>query len=195
MSKTISDALRELPIPKLDSDEKYVRGYAVVYNSLSLPMSFKELGDFREVVRSGAAKEFIATAGDIPCLFGHDSSKLLGRTSSKTLELWEDTTGVGYCVTLPDTGDGRDVRELVKRGDIRGASVMQLVPKGGDRWQRTSEGRLREITKLGIGEISLTPFPAYQDTSAALRSWLEWEKATAGVPLSVRRKQIKLASM
>ncbi|EIQ76315.1 prohead protease, partial [Shigella flexneri 1235-66] len=47
---------------------------------------------------------------------------LLGRTRSGTLKLEEDETGLRFELTPPDPSTGRDVIELVKRGDISGMS-------------------------------------------------------------------------
>lgn len=170
-----------------------IQGYAVVYGQLSRQMSFPNMGRFREVIRPGAATESLRS-GDVPMLFNHKPDNLLGRTSSGTLTLTEDQKGVFFSLDVPDTQLGRDVRELVKRGDIRGASFHITVPPGGDSWSSTTDGRVRSVNKIQIAEVSLTPYPAYEQTSAALRSFEEWEQAQK-VPLSIRLAQVKLARL
>jgi HK97 family phage prohead protease len=158
----------------VSSDGKSVEGYCIVYNewSQAMPLPGGKPGTFREIIRPGAATDALA-APDIPALYAHDETQYLGRTSNGTLTLSEDSKGVRYSVTLPETQVGNDVRHLVKRGDIRGASFHLIVPAGGSRWSTDGGKVTHDINKLLIGEITLTPFPAYPQTSADLRSLAE----------------------
>ncbi|EKE4647039.1 HK97 family phage prohead protease, partial [Escherichia coli] len=93
-------------------------GYVVRWDNLS------ELlwGEFYEKFQRGAFTEWLAAGNDVRGLYEHDHSMLLGRTRSGTLKLEEDETGLRFELTPPDTSTGRDVIELVKRGDISGMS-------------------------------------------------------------------------
>jgi HK97 family phage prohead protease len=183
----------------LGGDGNTVVGYAVVYDKASEPLSFPKLArePFREVIRRGAATEALRSARDVAALYAHDAKQLLGRTSSGTLVLTEDDKGLRYSIKLPDTTLGRDVKEMIKRGDIRGASFYIDVAK--DEWKRSADGLVREVHALrSLREVTLTPFPAYPDTTAALRSYEQWEhdeQSKLIVPLSVREHQVRLAKI
>jgi HK97 family phage prohead protease len=144
-----------------------VGGYAVVYNSVTV------IGDmFQEMFAPGAFTDAIRE--DVVALFGHDRNRVLGRTAAGTLRLSEDATGVAYEVDLPDTTDGRDLGVSVERGDIRGTSFGFRSVK--ETWDETTEPPTRTILKAEMSEISPTAFPAYDDTSIALRSLDETRK-------------------
>lgn len=148
-------------------ENKRVGGYAVVYGGTA------DIGGaFREVFAPGAFAE--AIRGDVVALFGHDHNRVLGRTSSGTLRLSEDATGIAFEIDLPDTSDGRDLGLLVGRGDIAGTSFGFVSVK--ETWDETTEPPTRTIHKAQMREISPTAFPAYGDTSIALRSLDEARK-------------------
>lgn len=157
---------------RADGDEQgsVAAGYAAIFNSRT------EIGDwFTEVIAPGAFAESLKTA-DVRALFDHDSAKVLGRSSAGTLRVSEDDIGLAVEIDLPDTSTGRDVRELLKRGDISGMSFGFRVQK--QEWDDTVEPPLRTITQMELIEVSVVTFPAYGDTSIALRS-LEHAKAAA----------------
>ncbi|EJQ6505611.1 HK97 family phage prohead protease, partial [Escherichia coli] len=96
------------------SGSNTLTGYVVRWDNLS------ELlwGEFYEKFQRGAFTEWLAVGNDVRGLYEHDHSMLLGRTRSGTLRLEEDDTGLRFELIPPDTSTGRDVIELVKRGDI-----------------------------------------------------------------------------
>ena len=98
------------------------------------------------------------------------SSDLLGRQSSGTLRLGIDSQGLEFDVDIPNTSYGADIRELVGRGDLTGAS-FGFVP-GEDDWSRTRDGRqLRTHTSVSrLVDVSVVSFPAYEGASVMLRS-------------------------
>jgi HK97 family phage prohead protease len=103
-------------------------------------------------------------------LLNHDPSRLLGRRSAGTLRLDVDERGLAFEVDLPDTEDGRTVRELTRRGDLSGASFA-FVP-GEDAWTRAPDGRqLRTHTSIAeLLDLSVVTYPAYEGAGVALRS-------------------------
>src|SRR4051812_35078094 len=58
---------------------------------------------WREIVRPGAFREAITVRQDVAALFNHDSNYVLGRTTSGTLTLTEDATGLLTDTDPPDT--------------------------------------------------------------------------------------------
>ncbi len=141
------------------ADGRRLEGYAATFGSEA------RIGSIIETIAPGAFRS--AIAGDVLALLDHDPGKVLGRTRSGTLRLSEDAKGLAFSLDLPDTQAGRDVLELAQRNDLGGMSFGFRVPKGGDKWA----GERRTLLTLDVKEISVvSAFPAYPDTSLALRS-------------------------
>ena len=123
-----------------------------------------------EVLAATAFDEVLKRDDDVLALVNHDPTQLLGRTASGTLRLAKDDDGLAFEVDLPDTAYGRDVRELVARGDLRGASFG--FKPGLDELGHAPDGKqLRTHTSIGaLYDVSVVAVPAYDATSVALRS-------------------------
>lgn len=147
-------------------------GYAARYNVRSMPIG----GDFIEVIKPGAFERTLRESPDIRGLLQHDPSQLFGRTKSGTLQLRSDEQGLAFEVAeLPKTGCGPVIAEGLARGDLDGMSFGFRVPEGGDVWSVEPGGAMvRTLLSPDLLEISLTAFPAYPDTSVALRSLKAW---------------------
>lgn len=136
-------------------------GYAAVFNTPA------EIAGFTEVIKPGAFKDSL-TGRDIVAMVDHKPTKILGRTKSGTLRLWEDKKGLAYEIDLPDTTEARDLLVLAERGDLGGCSFGFTVPQGGQRW---AQGKRREITHATLHEISVVhAWPAYSGTSVEARN-------------------------
>ena len=154
--------LERRAVVELRADRQRIVGHALVFDTRS-----RDLGGFVEIVRRDAVKSTLHA--DIVALFNHDSSAVLGRTP-QTLQLTTDTRGLAFVLDPAPTQAGRDAFELVKRGDITGASFGFTTAK--DAWSRDGDVMVRELLDITIAEISLTAFPAYAqtDVSVAQRS-------------------------
>lgn len=149
---------------EVSGDGNKLVGYGAVFNS---PTRISEGGrDFTEVIKPGAFRSALASNGDVVATYNHNPEKLLGRTASGTLRLQEDTKGLRFELDLPDTPTGNELRALVARGDIRGASFTFMVRRGGEAW----DGSTRTLTDLHLIELGPVTFPAYEATSVGLRS-------------------------
>lgn len=138
------------------TEDNVVEGYALKFNTES-----RNLGGFVETITPDALNGVDLT--DVRCFLNHDSAKLLGRTSSGTLELNVDEVGLHFRCVLPDTSTGRDAMELVKRGDLNQCSFGFTVEK--HKWTKGNGIMKRSITKIkSLLEISLVSIPAYDDT-------------------------------
>lgn len=124
-----------------------------------------------EAIGRGAFDAVLGRNEDVVALRDHDPALLLGRTSSGTLRLGTDDEGLTFEVDLPDTAYARDVRELVRRGDLAGASFGFLP--GADEITTAPDGRqLRTHTSVKrLLDVSVVALPAYDGTSVTLRSW------------------------
>lgn len=162
---------------KMVGDDRIVEGYAVVFNSRSNELWDFGEGSFVEVIERGAITPELVASSDVKALLYHNRERVLGRSNkgagSLTLEL--DDHGLKYRFMAPRTADGDTAVELVKRGDISGSSFAFTVARGGSRMEEQADGTiLRTITKInGLYDITLTPDPAYSDTSVAVREMQE----------------------
>lgn len=144
-----------------EGGKRQLSGYASVFNKLSV-----NLGGFREMVMPGAFSETIK-GDDIRSLFNHDASMVLGRNKSGTLRLAEDETGLKIENDLPDTQVGRDVRELVIRGDVSQMSFsFETI---SDEWFMENGEDRRKLKKVRLFDVSPVTFPAYPDTQVSVR--------------------------
>jgi len=148
-----------------------ITGYAAVFDKWS-----EDLGGFREKIRSGAFKKAIGKS-DVRGLFNHDSNYVLGRQSNGTLTIKEDKNGLWMEIDPPDTQIIRDlVLAPIKRGDIKEQSFAFVIAEGGDEWknlhgEKPNEPVTRTITEVDeLFDVSPVTYPAYPDTSVALRS-------------------------
>ena len=142
------------------STGRTVAGYAAVFGSTA------DIGDsFREVIAPGAFSTTLG--GDVMALVHHDRSRVLGRTTAGTLRLKEDDMGLAVEIDLPDTTDGRDMAISIERGDVSGMSFGFIVTK--QTWDETGAVPTRTIEAVDLIEVTITAFPAYADTSIAMR--------------------------
>ena len=155
---------REIRVATGDDGTNTVSGYAILYNALSC-----DLGGFKETIAPGALTRTLVECPDVLCLRDHESSLLLGRTTSGTLTLTEDNIGLQFVCQLPNTSAANDLAESLRRGDIDTCSFgFSCV---NDTWTQDAEGNvIRCLLDIDLFEVSVVSFPAYADTSAALRS-------------------------
>lgn len=159
-----SGLIREVRVAKADDGSHTVSGYAIVYNSPSV-----DLGGFVEYVAPGALSRTLTENPDVLCLRDHKPELLLGRTTVGTLTLEDDHIGLRFTCSLPSTTAANDLAESLQRGDIDACSFMMTVVK--DTWSQDSQGNItRTLLDIDLDEVSVVSFPAYPDTSAALRT-------------------------
>jgi HK97 family phage prohead protease len=159
-------------------------GYAAVFDSDS-----EDLGYFIERIAPGAFARTIQ-ADDIRALRNHEPEALLGRVSSGTCRLKEDAKGLLMEIDLPDTSVGRDTAEMIRRGDMSGCSFSFGVNK--EEWNYDATPPIRTLRDVDVADVGPVTFPAYRDTSVALRS-LEANRPRPTIPLGLLRAKIRLA--
>ncbi|MFA5423831.1 MAG: HK97 family phage prohead protease [Phycisphaerae bacterium] len=170
-----------------DGDKPKIVGYAAVFEKLSELLG---IGDFREKIAKGAFAETIIN-DDIRALVDHDSSRILGRNKAGTLVLREDDTGLMSEIMPPDTTIGRDIVQSIKRGDITGMSFgFRTI---SDIWETIDGIAIRTLRKVQLFDVSPVTFPAYPDTSVAVRSLEQWKKETEIIrPSAVESMRMRL---
>lgn len=143
-------------------DEMSLVGYASVFNSKS-----EDLGGFRETVLPGAFARSIRQGADVKALVNHDPSMIVGRTKNGTLKLEEDARGLKFNVKLPPTQVGRDLFQLVKRGDMDQCSFAFTAKDQSWEDERDGNGDLyasRKLMDVDLMDVSMVTYPAYTDT-------------------------------
>lgn len=153
-------------------------GTAIRYNSWS-----EDLGGFREIIKPGSARKALKTS-DVRALINHEPTPVLARIkpgrSNNTLELRETDKGVDFSFEVPDIQAARDLMISVDRGDIDQCSFSFAISDGGEEWKEVNDNSPieRTITEFKrLSDVSIVTFPAYEDTSVALRSLNEYRTA------------------
>lgn len=142
-----------------------IAGYAAMYGRPSVPIN-----GFIETLAPGAFRSTLDKVKqgqhDVLALTEHDTNNLLGRLTAGNLTLTEDAVGLRFVLELPDTQLGRDVRELVGRGILRGMSFSFAILR--ESWAKGDAGRsLRTVHDLTMFEVSVVGSPAYPSTSVS----------------------------
>lgn len=148
-----------------DDDGMTVEGYAMLYDQPSVPMPFVEYIDRGALDNVDLSKVLL--------LYGHDLNSVLARSDAENLQLRADDKGLWFRATLPDTTLGRDTYTNVANGNLKGCSVGFKI--GDDKWLQGNDGQvihhIRSFDQLI--EISITPIPAYTETSVDVQRSLE----------------------
>ena len=150
-----------------DDAQDYVEGIGIVYDT-----EVEIWPGFFEKIRSGALSDSLKDGSVKKSFFNHNPSFVLSTTESDpALELKDESDGLRFKSPIPDTTYGNDLRENLKRKNVRGASFSFDVDKEGeiitidekDNWHR-------EITKATLYEVGPVTNPAYESTEVSLRS-------------------------
>jgi HK97 family phage prohead protease len=136
-------------------------GYAAKFNSPS-----EDLGGFIETIEPGAFRKSLRSRNDVKLLVNHDTGRVLASSRAGTMKLFEDEVGLRVEASLPNTTDGRDMAELLKRGDLNKMSFGFSVMK--DSWN--SDMTQRTLKSVKLFETSIVSYPAYSQTEAMVRS-------------------------
>jgi Escherichia/Staphylococcus phage prohead protease len=168
---------------RAENDARSIGGYAALFNSETM------IGDwYKESIERGAFANTLDS--DVRALIDHDSGRVIGRTTATTLRLSEDATGLAVEIDLPDTGDGRDLATSIERGDISGMSFGFVVTK--EIWDETGDMPVRTILEVELHEVSVVAFPAYDDTSIALRSLEQMRKEKKQKNFNAAGKRLRM---
>lgn len=146
--------IRRASMERAQSEGLKVRGYAAVYDSPTV------YAGQRERIAPGAFEASLEK--DIRLLFDHDTGSLLARSSAGTLRLKDDKHGLLIEADLPETNLGRDVAELLRRGDLDGMSFAGHIVD-----DETEDG-VWVLRQIDLIEVSIVTFPAYKETEVAL---------------------------
>jgi uncharacterized protein len=144
---------------ELRAKGRRLSGYAATFGTEA------RINDFVETISVGAFRKTLTSGTDVLALVDHDPHRVLARTRSSNLRLMEDSRGLEFDMTVPDTSYGRDILELVTRGDAGGMSFGFVAVE--ERW----DGDHRILNSVDLKEISVvSAFPAYSQTIVQARS-------------------------
>ena len=155
-----------------DDTPEMLVGHAAVFNTEARINGF--FSSFDEIIAPGAFTRSIAENDDVRALFNHDASMVLGRTKSGTLRLSEDEIGLMSEIDVPDTQLGRDVTELIRRGDISQMSFGFIV-RAEKIEEREDNVPVRTVLEADLFDVSPVTFPAFPETDIDVKR--DWRSA------------------
>lgn len=173
---------------------KEIAGHAAVYYREDDPgTEYRLWDDLVERIMPGAFDDAIKQRHDVRALFNHDPSMVLGRSEASTLRLDTDATGLRYTIDPPNTQVGRDVVELLERGDVSGSSFAFIPTKVSWEERMDSTTRrvkyIRKIESVELLDVGPVTYPAYESTTAGVRSADEARDAVDDLQKYRDRKQ------
>jgi HK97 family phage major capsid protein/HK97 family phage prohead protease len=144
-----------------------ISGIATVFNQPSIK------GNFTEYIGQNALNG--VDLSNVLLLYSHDFSNILAREDSGTLKTSIQPDGLHFNAQLPTTQLGRDTFINIQNGNIKGMSFGFKIAPGGDSWSVNSQGNtIHTINQIDqVFELSLTPIPAYTETSVQVQRDLQ----------------------
>ena len=179
-----------IEVRKNADGSRTLSGIAVVWDALS-----SDLGGFRERISKGAFAQSLKDNPDVIIAYQHDLSQPLGRVSSGTARVWEDSQGLQYSCVLPDTTYAANLISLIERGDISQNSFGFSVAPGGDEWTiQPDNSMLRIVNHATLWECSVVTTPAYTTSAnkVSLRTAPAHVLAKLGAKRAGNRKTKKI---
>lgn len=131
-------------------DGAALEGIAMPYGSQG------RVGRFTEEFRAGSLDY-----SDVLVNLFHDPSRVVARTDGGGLTLTETDGALRARIELPDTTEGRDARELVRRNILRGLSIEFKATR--DEWRGTH----RIVSAARLSGIGIVARPAYAGATIA----------------------------
>jgi HK97 family phage prohead protease len=146
-------------------------GYAAVYDTPTRIQGRDE--DFDEQISPGAFRAI--AAGQYPVLmFDHGKHPLIGSMPlGRITGAREDPNGLFITARLTDNWLIQPVRDAIADRALTGMSFRFMVDDDGESWDRSRDVPLRTLTSVTVPELGPVVFPAYEPTTASVRSALD----------------------
>ncbi|MBO0813550.1 MAG: HK97 family phage prohead protease [Actinobacteria bacterium] len=147
-------------------------GYAAVYDMPTRISGLDE--DFDEQIAPGAFRSI--ADGNYPVLmFEHGRHPLIGTMPlGRITDAREDPQGLFISARLTDNWLIAPVRDAVRDRALTGMSFRFTVDGDGDTWlERSGDVPLRTLHSVSVPELGPVVFPAYEPTTASVRSQLD----------------------
>lgn len=150
---------------KDNKQDFFIEGYFALFNDETELWT-----NFFETIDKGAFDNTLKNNLDIRALFDHDSSKVLGRTKSKTLELRVDDKGLyGKIAINKNDSEAVNLYHRVQRGDVDQCSFGFQIVDSVEEYRSGTNSYHTTIKDLNLYEVSIVTFPAYSNTSVTAR--------------------------
>lgn len=142
----------------------HLEGYAAL---IETPYQVEDwLGEYTEVIRTGAFKRTLDHGADVRLLINHEGIPL-ARTKSGTLGLAEDEVGLLTRADLdPASPTVAGLKSAMDRRDADQMSFMFRVLR--QEW--SPDFTQRDILEVQLFDVSVVTFPANEGTTVSLRS-------------------------
>lgn len=142
--------------------QKYIEGYFAVFSGV-----YELWPGATESVDPHAFDDTLG--GDVRALINHDTTLVLGRTKSGTLELKVDSRGLWGRIRVNQAdGDALNLYSRIERGDVDQCSFGFEILEEETEWR--DDGSVHwTIKRVKLYEVSPVTFPAYEDTSVSAR--------------------------
>ena len=149
-----------------DPEGRTLEGYAAVFNAWTEIKD--QLGTYRERIAPGAFKRSLGQRTPI-LQFDHGQHPLIGSLPLGSISVTrEDRNGLFVRAKLSDNWLIDPVRDAIRDGGITGMSFRFRVID--DEWASDDQGETRTVKEVELLELGPVVFPAYQQTSVAVRS-------------------------
>lgn len=148
---------------EVSEGKKVLEGYAAVFNQQA-----DVEGVFDEIILPGAFTKTLSEKHDVLALVNHNFDHVLGRTSNGMLQLSEDSNGLKFTLTLPDTDRASQVYQDVQCGNLKDCSF--LFKTVIDEWDYSGQKPLCILKEVELIEVSIVSIPVYEGTEVSARS-------------------------
>lgn len=162
-----------------EAQSRKICGYAIMFNVPSVILDKDEHYEEREVIKPCAVTKALLDSSDIIMTMYHNREIVLARSNKGkgTLSYRIDNKGVFFEFDAPNSPNGDEALELVRRGDITGCSFIFGSYYYNDEYVRREEKKVNGVTQVtcyvlkmtGIYDFTITTKPAYPDTSVEAR--------------------------
>ena len=172
-------------------EEMVLEGRAVTFEEDTVLFSIDGV-DYKERISRDPFKD--ADMSDVFMKYNHnDSIMVVARTKNSTLKLEVRDDGLYVRISLANTTAGRDLYELVKRGDIDKMSFAFSIAKESYE-ELAHKWTVERIKKLY--DVSAVEVPAYESTSLFARRHEDVEALRAReVEASAKTKKARALSI
>lgn len=162
-----------------EAPSRKICGYAIMFNVPSVILDKDDHYEEREVIKPCAVTKELLDSSDIIMTMYHNREIVLARSNKGkgTLSYRIDSKGVFFEFDAPNSPNGDEALELVRRGDITGCSFIFGSYYYNDEYVRREEKKVNGVTQVtcyvlkmtGIYDFTITTKPAYPDTSVEAR--------------------------
>ena len=162
-----------------EAPSRKICGYAIMFNVPSVILDKDDHYEEREVIKPCAVTKELLDGCDILMTMYHNREIVLARSNKGegTLSYRIDNKGVFFEFDAPNSPNGDEALELVRRGDITGCSFIFGSYYYNDEYVRREEKKVNGVTQVtcyvlkmtGIYDFTITIKPAYPDTSVEAR--------------------------